>query len=147
MGAILKLGMERHVASHLWPLAGCHDRFWARARPSGDAARRRDGVTAPILSQGLPNPLKIILDGRFWTCEDITLTAPASSAAASQPIVYECQHAAELFGVIKSYQTGGTLLKDAQLAKCNRSATRTPITRQPSCPTTHNEAQSTRVAS
>ncbi len=87
-----------------------------------DQTRLRDGESVAHLTKAAPTPTSNIIDGRVWACNGDTCYAAPQDAAASQPIRYECQNAAQVLGSFRDYQTGHKAMSPTDLTSCNAKA-------------------------
>ena len=72
------------------------------------------------LAAAVSEPLKVIIDGRLWSCEGEKCTS--GSQGKNQPITRECARAAKVLGPVVSYRQGERRLDDAGIAACNGGA-------------------------
>lgn len=80
---------------------------WAAQAKTAEAR-----LVAPLAA-----PVRVIVDGRLWTCEaDV---CKGSGQGASQPLRRECARVAKAVGPIAAYRNGERSLDAAGVAACN----------------------------
>jgi hypothetical protein len=83
----------------------------------------QDGSSRAVLATAVSKPLRGVIDGRFWTCQETICLAAANGGQGPQRIMNECMHAAAKLGRFTGYATGKHTLSDEDLATCNTKAT------------------------
>jgi len=64
---------------------------------------------------------RLVLDGRSWSCGPDGACV-ARGPGASQPVLRECRRFVARFGPVTRYERDGTVLTEAELARCNAAA-------------------------
>lgn len=92
--------------------------FFALSLMGGSAALAADSKGAEAkLAAPLAAPVRVIVDGRLWSCEGDV--CKGSGQGASQPLRRECARVAKVVGPVAAYRNGERSLDAAGLAACN----------------------------
>ena len=83
----------------------------------------QSGSSRAVLATPVSRPLRGVIDGRFWQCQETICLAAANGGQGPQQVVNECMHAAAKLGRFTGYATGQHTLSDDELATCNTKAT------------------------
>ena len=86
------------------------------------AAQAKPSQAEAVLAAAPQGEARQVIDGRLWKCLGTGCRGISSSAAKSQPILFECQGVAAKFGAVSAYRSGRRSLDAGQIAQCNTAA-------------------------